>query len=113
MQLYAIIYWIAIVCCLAHCRRKFYEAVPAARRQKRKLLDFQSDGAIQEPIIPEETELSTMIPGEVGLAYCNKRFFIERERKDLPADERKEKRLAKTTDGTRCCIRPQYGKSKM
>lgn len=38
-----------------------------------------------------------MIPAEVGLSYCNKLFFIERELKDLPADARKEKRLEKET----------------
>lgn len=62
-----------------------------------KLLDIQSDGAIQEPVIPEEAELPKLIPAEVGLAYCNKLFFIERELKGLPADERKEKRLEKET----------------
>jgi transposase len=55
---------VILVCCLAHCRRKFYEAIPAGRRKKIKLL-----------------------------AYCNKLFFIERELKDLPADNRKAKRL--------------------
>lgn len=33
-----------------------------------------------------------MIPAEIGLAYCNKLFFIERELKDLSAEERKTKR---------------------
>lgn len=88
---------VILVCCLAHCRRKFYEAVPAERRKKMKLLDIQSDGAIQEPVIPEEAELPKLIPAEVGLAYCNKLFFIERELKGLPANERKEKRLEKET----------------
>ena len=88
---------VILVCCLAHCRRKFYEAVPVERRKKRKLLDIQSAGATQEPVIPEEAELPKMIPAEVGLAYCNKLFFIERELKNLPADERKEKRLEKET----------------
>lgn len=86
-----------LVCCLAHCRRKFYEAIPAERRKKRKLLDIWSAETIQEPVIPEEAELPKMIPAEVGLSYCNKLFFIERELKELPADERKEKRLEKET----------------
>lgn len=88
---------VILVCCLAHCRRKSYEAVPAGRRKKLKLLDIQSDGTIQEPVIPEEAELPKLIPAEVGLAYCNKLFFIERELKGLPSDERKEKRLEKET----------------
>jgi transposase len=84
---------VILVCCLAHCRRKFYEAVPAERRKKMKLLDIQSAEAIPEPIIPEAEDLPKLIPAEVGLAYCNKLFFIERQLKDLPADDRKERRL--------------------
>lgn len=84
---------VTLVCCLAHCRRKFYEALPAERRKKLKLLDIQSEEVIPEPVIPEEEDLPKRIPAEVGLAYCNKLFFIERELKDLPADERKSKRL--------------------
>lgn len=33
-----------------------------------------------------------MIPAEIGLSYCNKLFYIERNIKDLLADERKAKR---------------------
>jgi transposase len=84
---------VILVCCLAHCRRKFYEAVPAERRKKMKLLDMQSAEAIPEPIIPEAAELPKLIPAEVGLVYCNKLFFIERQLKYLPADVRKERRL--------------------
>ena len=94
-QGYNMIEDVILVCCLAHCRRKFYEAVPAGRRKKLKLLDIQSDGTIQEPVIPEEAELPKMIPAEVGLAYCNKLFFIERELKGLSAQKRKEKRMEK------------------
>jgi transposase len=84
---------VMLVCCLAHCRRKFYEAVPAERRKKIKLLDIRSDGAIPEPLIPEKDEQQKMIPAEIGLAFCNKLFFIERKLKELSADERKAKRL--------------------
>ncbi len=34
---------VVLVCCLAHCRRKFYEAVPTGRRKKLKLLDINSE----------------------------------------------------------------------
>lgn len=88
---------VILVCCLAHCRRKFYEAIPAERRRKLKLLDIQSAEMLQEPIIPEETEIPKLIPAEIGLAYCNKLFFIERELRDLPAETRKAKRLEKET----------------
>lgn len=83
---------VILVCCLAHCRRKFFEAIPAERRKKLKLFDISSDGTLADPIIPEKAEQANMIPGEIGLAYCNKLFFIERGLKDLGADERKTKR---------------------
>ncbi|PST29228.1 IS66 family transposase [Enterocloster lavalensis] len=83
---------VILVCCLAHCRRKFFEAIPAGRRKKLKLLDINSEIRIDDPIIPAESSQGTMIPAEVDLSYCNKLFFIERELKDLPADERKAKR---------------------
>ena len=50
---------VLLICCMAHCRRKFYEALPA----------------------------------EIGVAYCNKLFYLERTFKDLAPDERKAKRL--------------------
>ena len=34
---------VVLVCCLAHCRRKFFEAVPKARQKKLKLLDINSE----------------------------------------------------------------------
>lgn len=84
---------VMLVCCLAHCRRKFYEAVPAGRRKKQKLLDINSEEAIKEPVLPEGEGIPEMIPAEIGLAYCNKLFFIERGLKKLPAEERKTKRM--------------------
>lgn len=86
---------VILVCCLAHARRKFFEAVPAGRRKSLKLLDIRSDGRIPEPVLPKEADVPNMIPAEVGVAYCNKLFSIERELRDLPADERKAKRLEK------------------
>lgn len=84
---------VLLICCLAHCRRKFYEAVPSERRKKLKLLDINSAEELKEPVIPKEEELSSMIPAEVGLAYCNKLFFIEKGLRDLSPEERKNKRL--------------------
>lgn len=83
---------ITFVCCLAHCRRKFYEAIPVGRRKKIKLLDINSETWLDDPVIPDESAQEKMIPAEVGLSYCNKLFYIERELKELPADERKAKR---------------------
>ncbi len=88
---------VILVCCLAHCRRKFYEAVPAKRRKSWKLLDINSEEAIPEPSIPKDPADKSLIPAETGLAYCNKLFYIERELKDLAPEERKAKREEKET----------------
>lgn len=88
---------VILVCCLAHCRRKFYEAIPAGRRKNIKLLDINSETWVDDPVLPDEYEQGQMIPAEIGLSYCNKLFYIERELKDLPADERKAKRGEKET----------------
>lgn len=60
--------------CLAHMRRYWLEAIPATRLSKK--------GAI----LP-------LIPAEIGLAYCNKLFELEREYVDLELEERKKRRL--------------------
>ncbi len=83
---------VILVCCLAHCRRKFYEAVPAERRKSIQLLDINSKTRMDDPVIPDQTEQEHMIPAAIGLAYCNKLFYIERNLKGLPTDERKAKR---------------------
>ncbi|MEG0370063.1 MAG: IS66 family transposase [Hungatella sp.] len=88
---------VTLACCLAHCRRKFYEAIPAGHRKNIKLLDINSETWIEDPMIPEANEWEKIIPAEIGLSYCNKLFYIERELKDLPADERKAKREEKET----------------
>lgn len=88
---------VILVCCLAHCRRKFYEAIPANRRKNIKLLDINSEAWLDDPVIPEVKEQEKMIPAEIGLAYCNKLFYIERELKELPAEERKAKREERET----------------
>ena len=82
------------LCCLAHCRRKFFEALPAERRRKMKLLDIHSVKSI--PGQPERIEDNPdMLPAEKGLAFCNKLFFMEQRYKELPSEERKAKRLEK------------------
>lgn len=83
---------VILVCCLAHGRRKFYEAVPAGRRKSLKLLDINSEEWIKDPEIPDQPEQEKMIPAEIGLSYCNKLFYIEKTLKDLSSDERKAKR---------------------
>jgi transposase/uncharacterized coiled-coil protein SlyX len=88
---------VILVCCLAHCRRKFFEAVPKGRQKKLKLLDINSDQEIQEPGEGTATD-DTLLPAEKGVAFCNRLFFLERLYKDLPAEERKQKRLEKEPD---------------
>ncbi len=85
---------VVLVCCLAHCRRKFFEAVPKARQKKLKLLDIHSE---QEIPAPKEGTASddTLLPAEKGVVFCNRLFFLERLYKDLPAEERRQKRQEK------------------
>lgn len=85
---------VTLVCCLAHCRRYFFEAIPAARRRKLKLLDVGSPEEIpEEAADPEKAKEENRIPAEIGLSYCNKLFRVERTLKELSAEERKAKRL--------------------
>lgn len=37
-----------------------------------------SEEEIKEPLLPKKEEIPRMIPAEVGLAYCNKLFFLEK-----------------------------------
>ena len=67
---------------MAHCRRKFYEVLPAERKKAIKLLDINSEEILKEPEIPEQ-ELEKYIPAEIGVAYCNKLFYLERKWKAL------------------------------
>ena len=83
---------VLLACCMAHCRRKFYEALPAERKKAIKLLDINSAESLKEPEIPDR-ELEKYIPAEIGVAYCNKLFYLERKWKALPPEERKSKRL--------------------
>lgn len=83
---------VLLACCMAHCRRKFFEALPAEKKKTMKLLDINSPEAMKEPIIPTE-DLDRYIPAEIGVAYCNKLFYLEREFKNLPPEERKARRL--------------------
>ncbi len=83
---------VVLVCCLAHARRKFFEAVPAGRRKKLRLLDIHSDIAIEDVELPGEEEQKELNPAEIGLMYCNKLFYLEKTMKDLDADTRKVKR---------------------
>ena len=89
---YGMIENVILLCCLAHCRRKFYEAVSKNRRKYLKLLDINSEQEIPDP--GEGTaERTDLTPAEKGVVFCNRIFYKERFYKDLPAEERKEKRL--------------------
>ena len=69
---------VVLVCCLAHSRRKFFEAIPVGRRKKLRLLDINSDEAIENVELPNEEEQKELNPAEIGLMYCNKLFYLER-----------------------------------
>lgn len=85
---------VILVCCLAHCRRYFFEAIPAAQRRKKKLLDIHSPEEIpEESADPERAKAAKKSPAEIGLQYCNQLFRVERTLKELSAEERKAKRL--------------------
>lgn len=58
--------------CLAHMRRYWYEAIPAAKRK---------------------TNGPPLLPVEVGLDYCNQLFMLEDYYKDLVPDQKKQQRL--------------------
>ena len=83
---------VQLICCSAHARRKFYEALPAGKKKTIKLLDVNSSEAIREPEIPQ-TDLEKYIPAEIGVAYFNKLFYLEREFKELSPEERQKKRI--------------------
>ena len=83
---------VLLLCCSAHARRKFYEALPSEKKKNIKLLDINSPQAIREPEIPKE-DLDKYIPAEIGVAYFNKLFYLEREFKDLSPEERERKRM--------------------
>ena len=83
---------VILVCCLAHARRKFFESIPAARRKRLKLLDINSDVAIEDINLPDEEKAKQLLPAEIGLLYCNKLFYLERTLKDLDPEERKQQR---------------------
>ena len=51
-----------------------------------------SEEEIKEPLLPKKEEIPSMIPAEVGLAYCNKLFFLEKQFRDLTPEERKDRR---------------------
>ena len=68
---------VVLVCCLAHCRRKFYEAVPTGRRKKLKLLDINSEEELKEPSSGMSDD-NGLLPAEKGVAFCNRLFFLER-----------------------------------
>ena len=53
-----------------------------------------SPEAIREPEIPQD-DLDKYIPAEIGVAYFNKLFYLEREFKNLTPEKRQAERIAK------------------
>ena len=82
---------VTLVCCLAHCRRKFFEAIPKKRRKKLKLGDLDPETPITEIAEPKEN----LLPAEIGLNYCNRLFLLERGFREMSAENRKISRQKK------------------
>ena len=55
--------------CMAHCRRYFFDAIPKDRKKQ-----------------------TGRLPAEIGVAYCNRLFEIERSLKDLSPKQRQTER---------------------
>lgn len=83
---------VVLVCCLSHCRRKFFEAIPKGRRKKLKLADVNSEAPIQEI----QGKKEDLLPAEIGLNYCNSLFQLERGFKGMSAEERTAARKIKS-----------------
>ena len=86
---------VVLAICSAHCRRKFYEALPAKRQKKLKLLDINSETEVKDIELPGPEQMKSMIPAEIGLVFFNKLFFIEKGLKGMEPEKRREKRLEK------------------
>lgn len=86
---------VILAVCSAHCRRKFYEALPAERQKQLKLLDINSETEVKDIPLPGPEQMKSMIPAEIGLVFFNKLFFIEKGLKGMEPDLRKAKRLEK------------------
>ena len=81
---------VTLVCCLAHARRKFFEAIPSEKRKNLKLLDIDPEKEIEMTKDISVLEKEKKLPAEVCFAYCNKIFFLERQYKDMKPEERKQ-----------------------
>ncbi len=86
---------VILAVCSAHCRRKFYEALPAHQQKQQKLLDINSETDIKDIPLPGPEQMKGMIPAEIGLIFFNKLFFMEKGLKGMAPEQRKEKRLEK------------------
>ena len=58
---------VILICCLAHARRKFFDAVPKGRQKRIRLLDINSEQALDEPLSSEED--ADLLPAEKGVAF--------------------------------------------
>lgn len=86
---------VILAVCSAHCRRKFYEALPTERQKLQKLLDINSETEVKDILLPGPEQMKHMIPAEIGLLFLNKLFFIEKGLKGMEPDLRKAERLEK------------------
>jgi len=65
---------VILICCLAHARRKFFDAVPKGRQKRIRLLDINSEQALDEPISTEEDKICFLLKKESPSAIvCSSR----------------------------------------
>lgn len=86
---------VALAVCPAHCRRKFYGALPAERRKKLELLDINSETDVKGVPLPDPEQMESMAPAETGPVFFNKPFSIEKGLKGMDPEKRRGKRLEK------------------
>lgn len=65
---------VILICCLAHARRKFFDAVPKGRQKRIRLLDINSEQALDEPISTEQDKICFLLKKESPSAIvCSSR----------------------------------------
>ena len=62
------------VCCIAHCRRKFFETFPKERQKFLNLLDIHSEQTMDKPAEGATDDIS-LLPTVKGVTFCNRLFL--------------------------------------
>lgn len=87
------------VACLAHIRRKFFDALTESEQKRTKKATRTRERASEEDLI--KIEHAKKSAAWIGVEYCDVMFLLEKRWHDLAPEDRKEKRqaiLAKVMD---------------